>query len=274
MFEHILEFLGRTHLVMLHFPIALIIVAAVIDATRLCASWRSSQAPATTFRPSTTASLLVAFAVVTTIYTTTAGLILGFSDGEQVDLHRITGIVSTVLVLFTGLTLLLSLRPTARTAPKFYLPLLCISAVSVGFTGHLGGELVHGEGYITHPLTHILEPETQPTPVATLDPAAFGITQASLDMYLETIQPIFDQSCIECHGAEEAEEDVRLDALEYVLDPDLDIIERGDPDASELVYLIELPAGDPDIMPPEDESEPLTPDQIDAVRAWVESLGS
>jgi hypothetical protein len=48
---------------------------------------------------------------------------------------------------------------------------------------------------------------------------------------------------------------------------------RGDPDASELNYLIELPAGDPDIMPPEDHADPLTPDQTQLIRDWVESLG-
>ena len=75
-------------------------------------------------------------------------------------------------------------------------------------------------------------------------------------------------------AADKAENDVRLDALEYVLDPTLDIIDRTNPSVSELLYLIELPPGDPDIMPPEDDADPLNPDQIEAIRNWIASLAA
>ncbi len=278
MLEHLTEFFARTHLVVLHFPIALLIVAAAVELLRALNLKRT----ATHYTPGAAGTTMFAFALVACTYTVLSGLVLGFNDTEKVDLHRILGIITAVLVLLTAGALLAARKPAPRNemgnatskAPKAYLALLCLSALAVGLTGHFGGELTHGQGYITRPLTQIFEPQTPPPPTPTLNPADFGISQAALDTYLSTIQPIFDQSCIECHGADKAENDVRLDALEYLLDPNLEILVRGDANASELIYLIDLPAGDPDIMPPEDEGKPLNPEQIEAIRNWIASLAT
>lgn len=270
MLEHLTEFFARTHLVVLHFPIALLIVAAAVELLRALNLKRT----ATHYTPGAAGTTMFAFALVACTYTVLSGLVLGFNDTEKVDLHRILGIISAVLVLLAAFALLKAHRPVPGSAARIYLTLLSLSALAVALTAHFGGELTHGQGYITRPLTQIFEPQTPPPPtaIATLNPADLGISQAALDTYLDTIQPIFDQSCIECHGSEKAENDVRLDALEFVLDPDLDILVRGDANASEIIYLIDLPAGDPDIMPPEDDGEPLKPDQIEAIRTWIESL--
>lgn len=268
MLDHLIEFFARTHLVVLHFPIALLIVAATVELFRALNLKRT----ATHYTPGPAATTMFAFAFLGCAYTVLSGLVFGFSDGEKVDLHRILGVISAVLVLLAAFALLKAHRPAPGSAARIYLTLLSLSALTVALTAHFGGDLTHGKGFITRPLLQIFEPQTAPEPVATLNPVDFGISQAALDTYLSTIQPIFDQSCIECHGPDKAENDVRLDALEHVLDPALDILVPGDPDASEIIYLIDLPAGDPDIMPPEDEAEPLTSDQIEAIRSWIASL--
>ena len=276
MLEHLTEFIGRTHLVVLHFPIALLIVAALIELSRALTP-RIQRRAAEPFRPGGSAITLVAIALLSTAYAVVSGLILGFDEPAKVDLHRIFGIATGVLVLALCVAMVGALRATSRTPALIYLALLGISAVAVGYTGHLGGNLTHGTGFITRPLTQIFNREpaaTDPIPIAAFNPADFALTQAQLDTYLDTIQPIFDNHCIECHGPDDAEDDVRLDTLAQVLDPDSEIIVRGDPVMSDLVYLIELPAGDPDIMPPEDDGIPLNSEQIRAIRAWVESLGS
>lgn len=272
MLDHLIEFFARTHLVALHFPIALLIVAATIELFRALTPKLQRDGVAKPFQPSPTATTLFLFGLLACAYTVLSGLVFGYSDGEKVDLHRILGIVTGVLVLLAAFALLAARKPTPGASAKVYLVLLCLSALSVGLTGHFGGDLTHGKGFITRPLVQIFQPQAQPAPLATLNPADLGISQASLDMYLETIQPIFDQLCIECHGEEDAEDDIRLDSIVFVLDPVADMIRRDDPDASELIYRIDLPPGDPDIMPPEDDGEPLNPDQINAIRNWIKSL--
>jgi uncharacterized membrane protein len=270
MLGNLIEFIGRTHLVVLHFPIALIITLALIELWALAKPRIQRTAERGALRPSVIAMPIFLLAFLATAVTLITGLIFGFDDGERVDLHRIVGIVSAALVLLTGAAMLFARRPGADGAAKLYLALLTISAIAVGFAGHLGGELTHGKGFITRPLTQGSAATT--TPIAQLDPAAFGISAESLATYTSTIQPIFDAHCIDCHAQEDPEDDVRLDALEFVLDPELDIVRRGDPDSSELVYLIDLPAGDPDIMPPSDHSEPLSREQIESITSWIELL--
>jgi uncharacterized membrane protein/mono/diheme cytochrome c family protein len=268
MLEHLTEFIGRTHLVVLHFPIALLIVAAIVELLSALNLRRTSSR----YTPSPTGTTMFVFALLATIASVITGLILGFDDGPEVDLHRNLGIATGVLVVITAIPLLASRRDSPGGAPRIYLTLLIVSAGAVGFTGHLGGDLTHGKGFLTRPLRAIFTPPPEPKPAATLDPASFNITQAQLDTYLNQIQPILDASCVECHGPDDAEDDIRLDALEYVLAPDLSVVIRGDADMSDLTYVIELPAGDPDIMPPEDHGEPLSQDQTQAIRDWVASL--
>jgi len=269
MLDNLIEFLGRTHLVVLHFPIALLIVAAIVELL----SALNLRRTASRYTPTAAGTTMFVFALGACAYTVISGLILGFEDSSKVDLHRILGIATGILVLLTAIPLVASRREHPGNAPKLYLALLIISAGAVGFTGHLGGDLTHGKGFLTRPLLNIFNPDPAPAPVATLNPSSFNITQDQLDIYLDQIQPIFDTNCIDCHGAKDPEDDVRLDALEYVLSTDKEIVVRGDPVMSDLVYLIELPAGDPDIMPPEDHADPLTPEQTQLIRDWVESLG-
>lgn len=267
MLEHLTEFIGRTHLVVLHFPIALLIVAAIVELLRAL----NLRHTASRYTPTPAGTTMFVFALLATIASVITGLILGFDDPPEVDLHRILGIITGILVVLTAVPLIASRRENLGNAPRLFLTLLIISAGAVGLTGHLGGDLTHGEGFLTRPLRAIFTPP--PEPNTTLDPAAFNITQQQLDLYLDQIQPILDASCIDCHGAIDPEDDVRLDSIEFVLADSPEIIVRGDADMSDLTYLIELPAGDPDIMPPEDHADPLTPEQTQLIRNWVESLG-
>ncbi|MCA9302536.1 MAG: hypothetical protein KC996_00290 [Phycisphaerales bacterium] len=272
MLEHLVEFFGRTHLVVLHFPIALIIVAAMLELYAMLAPKLRRDAMTGAYRPSVFAVPLCSIALVAALVAVCTGLVFGYGGPAKVDSHRILGIVSAGLVLISCLVLLTARKPGSDIWARLYLGLLILAAVTVGITGHLGGELTHGRGFITRPLVRIFV--AAPEPISALDPASFGISQRSLDTYLDTIQPIFDEFCIECHDADDPEDDVRLDALEFVLDPDLDMVQRGDADASELVYRIELPHGDPDLMPPPDDGEPLEAAQIRAIREWIEALGA
>lgn len=270
MIEHLLEFFGRTHVVVLHFPIALVIVAAVVEVSR--ALWiRIRRSPShESFRPSSAGTVMFGFAFFATIVSIVTGLVLGFDDGTRVDLHRILGIVSGVVMLAAGISLVRAMRPASRGG-MVYVVLLGVSAGVVGFTGHLGGELTHGKGFLTKPLERMVG--IQEEVADSTDLVALGITESSYALFNESVLPIMVRSCVECHGPDEAEEDIRLDTIAHVLDPDADMIRRDDPEMSELLYRVDLPHDDPDIMPPEEDGEPLTSDEIGLVRDWIASLG-
>ena len=93
--------------------------------------------------------------------------------------------------------------------------------------------------------------------------------------YAKDIKPIFEKSCMKCHGAEKQKGKLRLDTLEAVLKGGEDgkVIEPGSSAKSMLVANV-AHVGDEDMfMPPPDNKDkipPLTKDQIGLIRAWID----
>lgn len=89
------------------------------------------------------------------------------------------------------------------------------------------------------------------------------------------IKPIFDKSCVKCHGPQKAKGKLHLDTLQGVTKGGEDgkVIESGDSAQSVLVQNV-AHLGDPDdYMPPpknKDGIAPLTPEQIGLIRAWID----
>ncbi len=93
--------------------------------------------------------------------------------------------------------------------------------------------------------------------------------------YATDIKPIFDASCIKCHGEQKPKGKLRLDNLEGVLKGGEDgkVITVGNSTKSVLVLSI-AHLGDPDdFMPPPKNKvgiKQLTDEQIGLVRAWID----
>ncbi len=84
--------------------------------------------------------------------------------------------------------------------------------------------------------------------------------------YEHVIVPIFAKSCTGCHGAEKAKGKIRLHTPEEIAASET--VVPGNPDDSETVVRIFLPADDEDVMPPEDK-EPLTDAEKALIRWWI-----
>jgi len=92
--------------------------------------------------------------------------------------------------------------------------------------------------------------------------------------YQREVVPLLQQYCIDCHGADVAESNLRLDSL-------LEALRGGDsgeaavvPGASEQSYLIAriLHTDDAQRMPP--DSPPLAEDEIALVKAWIDAASA
>ncbi len=93
--------------------------------------------------------------------------------------------------------------------------------------------------------------------------------------YDSDIKPIFQKSCVGCHGPEKAKGKLRLDSLPAVIKGGEDgkVVEAGKSADSVLVQNI-AHLGDPDdyMPPPKNKAgiPPLTPEQIGLIRAWID----
>ena len=106
-------------------------------------------------------------------------------------------------------------------------------------------------------------------PDATLPPA---LTKTGVT-YATDIKPIFDAACLKCHdGTKKPRAGLALNTLEGTLKGSRDgkVVTPGDSAHSDLILSV-AHVGDPDtFMPKGKGSQPLTPEQIGLIRAWID----
>ena len=107
---------------------------------------------------------------------------------------------------------------------------------------------------------------------ADVDVSKLPPASAKKDLTFEKdILPIFQKSCVKCHGPEKQKAKLRLDTLEATLKggENGDCISKGTSAKSTLVHTIARL--DPDAaMPPDGKGDPLTKEQVGIVRAWID----
>ncbi len=84
------------------------------------------------------------------------------------------------------------------------------------------------------------------------------------------IRPILEDTCYTCHGPDSAarKADLRLDKEESAHES---VIVPGDPDSSELIRRVSSDDPDERMPPPESKKKPLSKDQIELFRKWIQA---
>lgn len=254
---NVLRFIGRLHPLLIHFPIAMCICAAVVESINLMRRKRS----ASEFALAAT-GIAAAFAILTSF---TGWFMADFeSPGPEatVFLHRWLGILSAgslVIVFSCGLAGRTGRRIAALNGYRWG---LILSAMLITVAAHFGGEMVWGEGYQTKVLFASASADDQPVEKP-VEPAG------EPDAFTTTVLPIFEARCVECHGAEESKGHLRLDsaAALFAGAKDMWVVTPGDAAASILIERVSYPIENPDVMPPKGET--LTAEQIAAITKWI-----
>ncbi|MEP6662565.1 MAG: c-type cytochrome domain-containing protein [Verrucomicrobiota bacterium] len=89
--------------------------------------------------------------------------------------------------------------------------------------------------------------------------------------FVRDIQPIFESSCLRCHGPEKPKSHFRLDNRESALQGGGDGVDilPGESAKSPLVYYVSGLVEEME-MPPRGKGDPLSPEQIGLLRAWID----
>lgn len=95
-----------------------------------------------------------------------------------------------------------------------------------------------------------------------------GAAEAKVD-FARDIQPILQQNCVKCHGAEKQKGKLRLDSRAAALKGGKDgpAFVAGDAAKSDLIRRVSLPKTDDDVMP--SEGDPLSKAQIELLKEWI-----
>jgi len=138
----VMAFAGRLHPLLVHFPIALVIVAAVTELIAILTTLRAWHVVAVT-----NVRVGAVFAVATAI---TGWLMASSSlvdDVQTLDWHRWIGTTAAVAIIGAALATACADRQS-RTVRWLYRIALLWAAALVGVTGHLGARLVWGADFL------------------------------------------------------------------------------------------------------------------------------
>ena len=262
--------LGRLHPMVVHFPIALLTIAAVIEGIHV-ARRRPVPSEAGTYCLAFGVAGGVASAVLGTLnaghqtFATDATLVLGR--------HQVMGwmaVIAAAAALGAGHV---ARRSGGMRTIAAYLALVFATSAVVGATGHLGGELVYGSRYLTDVLPWTADAGQAPVVPAspapgTPAPAAAPQEAAGDVAFSRDVAPIFEQSCVECHGPDKVRGRLRMDSVPALQKGGKNgaLLKPGDPENS-LVMRRVLGLDGEDRMPL--DKDPLTDAQIDILRRWI-----
>jgi uncharacterized membrane protein/mono/diheme cytochrome c family protein len=133
---------ARTHVMWVHFPVALLILAALVDWLALPLRRTAQWLPVLQW--------CLGVSAVSATFAVIAGWMLASKEGyapDTVALHRWLG-VATAASAWVGWGLLeLAERRRWKRGRWFARIFLSVSAMLVGLAGHTGGELVYGKGF-------------------------------------------------------------------------------------------------------------------------------
>ena len=251
--------LGRLHPLVVHFPIGLLTTAALIEALHLVRRRTV---------PSEPGMYCLAFGVAGAVVSAALGTLnaaqetVGGAAATTLERHQTMGwiaVMAAVAALGAGQV---ARRHGSMRSLVAYVALVFLTGAAVGATGHLGGELVYGSQYITEVL-----PWNQEQPSRSRAHATAATQPADVD-FARDVKPIFEQTCVECHGPDKVKGRLRMDTVAGLQKGGKNgaLVKAGDPENSLLLRRV-LGLDGEDQMPL--DKDPLTDAQVETLRRWV-----
>jgi len=247
------QFIGRFHPLVVHFPIALFLLVPILEIVGRSARF-------------TYLRLSVKFVLALATVGATTAAILGWClarsggySGRLITQHMWGGVVLSIICWVCCL-----LRVRLRELGVTYAIALALGVGLVAWTGYRGGQLSLGPNHLTEHmpdgLRNLLRLDHSRATSASADPSTF---------YGARIQPIFTARCITCHGEDKHKGNLRLDSYRALMRGGKDgpVIQTGNTQASNLFRRITLPASDDDFMPR--GKQPLSADQVKMIELWI-----
>jgi uncharacterized membrane protein len=259
-----LHLLGRLHPAVVHFPIALITIAAVLESLQLLRRKPALHAGTPT---------CLVFGALGGVLAAAFGWLLEDAEGgggAVVDWHKWIGIASAVIGVVAALFLV---RAAASDRARLVLrATLFLGAALVGLTGYLGGEMVFGTNHLLKNVGIFDEPQVAksvPPEPAPAPPADLKVATATAADFDHDIAPILRDYCLRCHGGEKTKGKLSLKSRSDALKEAANGVSLvpGQPDKSTL-YTRLVDGDDEDRMPPKKEKQ-LTPEQVKRVHQWI-----
>lgn len=263
MIDFILPLFGRFHPILVHLPIGFLVFGVIL----IFVFGKNLN----TYLPILRLAFLLGalFAILASI----SGFLQYQNEGyswDTVKFHLFLGILSAILslVIWNRLKVSVSNPKALKLQGAGMLIILTV-------TGHLGGNITHGDNYFIE----VLPPELQALlgrESSLNEPLELPADNwEEVEFYSGAIQPILNQNCKSCHNPNKLKGELDLSSFAGIQKGGEDghILESGNPEESALFARLVLPKDDDDHMPPKDKRQPRK-EEIELIKAWIESGSS
>ncbi len=197
--------------------------------------------------------------VLSSLVACITGYLLSVSDEYEdnlVSLHMWMGIGVTIVALF------ITAKVISRQYDVQYKVASIVLFALIILTGHFGGSLTHGAGYLTGALNQTPEAEIVQKSIPNIQEA---------QVYADVVQPVLQTRCYNCHGPNKQKGKLRMDDSLHLMKGGKDgaVIMTGQAEESEMIKRLLLPREDEHHMPPKQKPQ-LTDQQIALLHWWIE----
>ncbi|MBR98577.1 MAG: hypothetical protein CMC57_01235 [Flavobacteriaceae bacterium] len=253
MWDSILTLIGRFHPIIIHLPIGFIIIGLLIELSRK------------KFKESKNILIFIfSWGTISCILSIISGFLQYLQEGllwESIDRHFYFGILT---LLFTfGFYQYLKGKNFFSSLPRRLYTVGLVLTVTI--TGHLGGQITHGDQYLTEPFQIMMDGE-----LSNEETLLSSSNASEGPIFNSLIQPILNSKCISCHNSEKSKGGLALHNFESLQRGSKNgmIINYENPELSEIFVRIHLPKNEKKHMPPKSKKQ-LTKAEISILSHWI-----
>lgn len=239
---------GRLHPALLHFPITLFLLWALMHWLVGKQERESKQVYQFIQQQ------LLLYASLSAGITAVAGIFLSRESTyspDEIYWHKWTG---AALFFLSGMLYIAGKMKWKGHRLTEIAPLLLVALVFA--TGHFGGEITHGEQYVLSPILSQKKKKEIPFD--------------SLQVYNDLVKPLLEKKCINCHNQQKMKGELSLADTLAILKGGKNglLFEPGQTASSLLLQRIHLPLEDEHHMPPQGKIQ-LTEEEMYILEGWV-----
>ena len=267
-FSWILEFFGRLHPLLVHFPVGLLVVGLFMELLTL-----NGKRPGLREGIRWIIYLGAASAVVSAIL----GLVLYQVDdyqGQLIDNHLRLGLATAALSILTAWQLY-RLQQNGYQKLIYYRSSLFLTVGVLTVAGHLGASLTHGEDFLssTFPWNNNGYEEGQAAELLTEFASVSDENKLSESQLIRLnleVRAIFAHNCYQCHSELKQKGELVLETEEGVMTGGESgkVLVKGNAANSEIIRRVNLPRDDEESMP--GKGKALTKEEITLISLWID----
>jgi len=256
--QYFLDFMGRLHPLIIHLPIGFILLALLLEFSK--SKFKEAEK---------VLKFIMLWVILSGLFSISTGYFQYLQEGylwETIQAHFYLGLVT--LLLSIGFYIFLQGGTILNRLPRLFFSLGLL--LSIIITGHLGGNITHGEDHLTEPLKEfsstVLGIEKKEN--------EFSLNEKNYrekPIYSGIIAPILLKKCVSCHNTKRTKGGLQMHTFEAILKGGKNgaVVNFNNPELSELLVRIHLPLTEKKHMPPKSKKQ-LTKAEIRLINYWIE----